>query len=500
MVIEIVAGRVMAPDLGVSLYTWTSIIGMVLTGITAGNFLGGKIADKTPSTGVLGLMFLVSAGAVAAINYWAMFFHFGRSAGAFAGFPLIYATLLYSFVVFFPPAFFLSMVTPMVVKLRLTSLGETGRTVGKIYATSALGSIVGTFVTGYWLIAWFGTRFLVGLVAAMLALVGIWVIGKWQFKLKSLLMLVLFLGGAFWLPSPCDRESQYYCLVEQETGESKGGLSKILKLDNLIHSYVHASTNGTIDEFGYDYELFFALLMAAQNDPDDEFSTLTLGGGGYVGPRYIRQAYPNSQVAVAEIDPAVTKFVHSNFGLRENGDIEVYHEDARQYLKSLPEDKKFDYIFTDVFNDLSVPYHLVTSEFAAIAKARLAPGGWYAVNIIDNYEEGRFSASFIATLQDNFAQVYLFPLSPDWKKRERVTLVILASDNELAGGELKNTKLPIAMKDWESMSAENKAKITYMVPEEEMMAYMEEKEGFVLTDDFVPVEKMLAPLFANKAY
>ena len=40
MVIELVASRILAPYIGVSLYTWTSIIGVILTGIAIGNYIG----------------------------------------------------------------------------------------------------------------------------------------------------------------------------------------------------------------------------------------------------------------------------------------------------------------------------------------------------------------------------------------------------------------------------------------------------------------------------
>ncbi|MFA5251569.1 MAG: fused MFS/spermidine synthase, partial [Phycisphaerae bacterium] len=46
MVLELVAGRLIARHLGSSLYTWTSVIGVVLAGITIGNYLGGRIADR----------------------------------------------------------------------------------------------------------------------------------------------------------------------------------------------------------------------------------------------------------------------------------------------------------------------------------------------------------------------------------------------------------------------------------------------------------------------
>ncbi len=46
MVLELVAGRIIAPYVGVSLYTWTSVIGVVLAGMSLGNYLGGRLADR----------------------------------------------------------------------------------------------------------------------------------------------------------------------------------------------------------------------------------------------------------------------------------------------------------------------------------------------------------------------------------------------------------------------------------------------------------------------
>src|SRR5512135_3811270 len=68
LVIEIVAGRILAPFVGVSLYTWTSIIGVVLAGISIGAYLGGKLADRFPGEKTLGLLLLVSGIATMLIS------------------------------------------------------------------------------------------------------------------------------------------------------------------------------------------------------------------------------------------------------------------------------------------------------------------------------------------------------------------------------------------------------------------------------------------------
>src|SRR5438874_12008078 len=67
LVLELVAGRVLAPTVGVSLYTWTAVIGVVLAGVSLGSWLGGKIADRRPGRSVLSLLFLLSAGTSALV-------------------------------------------------------------------------------------------------------------------------------------------------------------------------------------------------------------------------------------------------------------------------------------------------------------------------------------------------------------------------------------------------------------------------------------------------
>src|SRR4030043_2430628 len=144
LVIELVAGRIMAPYVGVSLYTWTSIIGVVLAGISIGAYLGGLIADRYPYSSTLGwLLFLSGIGAfsISPLTNLVGGAHFETS--------LMVRILLITTIVFFAPACILGMISPVVVKLALTNLAKTGNVVGKIYAFSTLGSILGTFATGF---------------------------------------------------------------------------------------------------------------------------------------------------------------------------------------------------------------------------------------------------------------------------------------------------------------------------------------------------------------
>ena len=167
LVIELVAGRLLAPYIGVSLYTWTSVIGVILAGISIGNFLGGRLADRFPGPSVLGLTLVaasvtsfVTLALVSVLPQFTLWM------------PLVPRILLLTIVIFFLPGCILGMITPLVVKQALTDLGHAGGLVGRVYAISTAGSLVGVYLTGFVLIAQFGTRFIVLMVAAVLLLLG----------------------------------------------------------------------------------------------------------------------------------------------------------------------------------------------------------------------------------------------------------------------------------------------------------------------------------------
>ncbi len=168
MVVEIVAGRVTAPYLGVSLYTWTSVIGAVLLGVTIGNYVGGHVADRRLSPTLLGSSFGLAGVSVFCVNALALWS--GSRLASFS-WPLPVLTSLFTIIVFFPAAFFLSMISPQIVKYELQQLDHTGSIIGTLGAWSALGSILGTFATGFFFIASVGIhRILLVVAGALIAL------------------------------------------------------------------------------------------------------------------------------------------------------------------------------------------------------------------------------------------------------------------------------------------------------------------------------------------
>jgi MFS family permease len=241
MILELVAGRIIAPHVGVSLYTWTSVIGVVLAGISLGNYLGGRLADRWASPRLLGGIFVLAG--LASMGVLAV-----DQVNILDGveWPLIAEILVVITTMFFLPAAILGTISPVVAKLAVRDLDKTGSTVGKIYAAGSVGSIAGTFATGFFLISWFGTHAIVwGVAVALLALGVLFLLAYQSMRprwLSALFALFLLAGVATfplrqeWLDGPCTRETNYFCIKVQDE-EKEGGLVRVLILDRLVHSY-----------------------------------------------------------------------------------------------------------------------------------------------------------------------------------------------------------------------------------------------------------------------
>jgi spermidine synthase len=482
MILELVAGRIIAPYAGVSLYTWTSIIGVVLTGISLGNYLGGRLADRRASLRLLGAIFVIgglSSFGVLAVD------PLGRAVG---GLPLIANILVMTVALFLIPSVILGTISPIVAKLAVRDLDRTGSTVGKIYAAGTVGSIVGTFATGFFLISWFGTHTIVWGVALVLITLGavLLVGGRWQ----PMLLVALAVAGSTipastqgWLTGPCTRETNYFCIrVREEVRE--GDVVRILTLDRLVHSYTSLDDPTRLV---YGYEQLYAELTRYQAQQTSHLRALFIGGGGYTFPRYMETVYPESELHVIEIDPGVTEVAHDLLGLDRDTRIVTFNEDARLFLER-DVSERYHVIIGDAFNDFSVPYHLTTLEFNERVRDWLLDDGLYLVNIIDG-PRGDFLRAYTHTLRQTFRHVYLVPTIEPWRQSPRSTFVLVASMTALDGELLKRV----------APSAEDSLLARQLLEGEEIDQVLAEGDVVLLTDRYAPVDQMLAPVFREEA-
>jgi spermidine synthase/predicted MFS family arabinose efflux permease len=483
MILELVAGRIVAPYVGVSLYTWTSIIGVVLAGISLGNYLGGRLADRWASLRFLGGIFLLAGLSCFGI------LTIDRLDQLIPNEAIIVNILALTTVLFFLPCVILGTVSPVVAKLAVRDLAKTGSTVGKIYAAGAVGSIVGTFATGFILISQFGTYPIVWGVAVLLLAIGsLFVLGK---RWKVMLVIVLIIGGgttfAFsqeWLQSVCIRETNYFCIKVYDQVEDDETV-RVLILDRLVHSYTSLD-NPT--KLVYGYEQMYAEVTAYQAQRNEQLRALFIGGGGYTFPRYMETVYPNSEIHVVEIDPGVTQVAHDLLGLRVDTDIVTYNQDARLFLAQTPT-RHYNLIMGDAFNDFSVPYHLTTKEFNDRVRAWLTDDGLYVVNIIDGVR-GDFLRAYTYTLAQTFDQVYLAPTIDTWREVARTTFVVIATDT------------PLDLASFETIDAGDGIPLfaRQRLTETELEAVLAEGNVVMLTDQYAPVDQMLAPVVRGESW
>ena len=416
LVLEILAGRLLAPYLGVSLEVFTGIIGVVLAGISVGAWLGGRAADRRDPVGLVGP--LLVTGGLSALAAPLLVDVVGPAADSG---PLGIVAL--TTVGFFLPAALLSAVSPVVVKIRLGSLERTGSVVGSFSAIGTAGAIFGTFVTGFVLIAAFPTRPVVlGIgIALTLGGLGIW-LGRSRWASVGVLILGAALGTALVSGSgPCDYETMYHCA--QVVIDQVRASGRLLILDRAHNSYVDLADPSHL-EFRY---LQAMVDVVDVETPPGPIDVVSIGGGGFTLPRYLDITRPGSEQKVLEIDSKLVDIGRADLGFED--EVVVVIGDARRSLKVV-EPGSLDLVVGDAFSGLSVPWHLTTVEFVEEIAARLRPDGIYTVNVID-YDEARFARSAIATLDEVFEHVAVMAPPGYFDGSQGGNYVLVGSDRPL---------------------------------------------------------------------
>ncbi|HYN29361.1 MAG TPA: fused MFS/spermidine synthase [Dermatophilaceae bacterium] len=473
LVVEIAALRLLAPYLGLTLETSTLVIGIALAAIATGAWAGGRAADVVPPRRVLGPLLGVSGVAVAALPFVV------RGAGEAAG---AAGALLVAMLAILVPGALLSAVPPMVTKLRLTDLAETGTVVGRLSGIGALGAIAGTVLTGFVFLAALPVSSVLVGVGVLLVLAGaaveLRVGGRRSAVLPVILLVPAGLGAAFG-PGRCDVETVYHCADVRTDPQRDTG--RLLVLDGLHHSYVDLA-DPTHLEFRYVRAL--ASVTDATFPPGRALTAYHLGGGGLTFPRHLAATRPGTTSLVSEIDRGVLGLDVERLGLVTGPALEVRVEDARLGLRRVATDGH-DLVVGDAFGGVSVPWHLATREALLDVRRVVRPDGVYAANLIDHAPLG-FARAELATMREVFEHV---AVAADPATLERAAgsggnLVALGSDAPL---DLAALTAGFAARDlaWEVIEGEDLDRWV--------------GDASVLTDDHAPVDQLLTPYRAADA-
>jgi spermidine synthase len=467
LVVEVVALRLLAPYLGLTLETSTLVIGLALAAIAVGCWAGGRIADLIPPRRALGPLLAVSGVAVAATPFAV------RAAGAFDRGALL---MLVSTVAIIVPGTFLAAVTPMVTKLRLTSLNETGTIVGRLSAIGTVGAIVGTVVTGFVLISRLPiSAIMVGLGAVLVLAAAVveFRVRGWRSAIAPAVLVLLGGGAAVVAPGDCDVETIYHCAVVVTDPDRPSG--RVLMLDGAPHSYVDLEDPTYLD---WDYAKAVASVTDTAYPKGQPLRVYHIGGGGLTLPRYLEQVRPGTSSLVSEIDPGVVKIDTERLGLATGNGIQIRVEDARLGLGRLA-DESHDLVLGDAFGGVSVPWHLTTRETVREIGRVLTEEGIYVINLLD-YGRLAFARAEVATLADTFDHVALATETDTLTHGEKAggNLVVIASNAPFDVGPIA-AAISERGANWGVIAGAELAEWT--------------GDAAVLTDDYAPVDQLLTP-------
>jgi spermidine synthase len=423
MMLELVGSRVLAPFLGTSTIVWTSLIGIIMGALSLGYWYGGKLADKTLSLAVLSQVLLNSGvliGVTAVlhptlmplINNWIGNLMLGS---------VVAATLLFS-----PASFVLGMVSPYTIRLSIQDVKDSGSVVGRLYAISTLGSIVGTFLAGFILIAFIGTKNLLYILSALQLLLSAIV----KFRQQTI-YVAAFLVAAFALQTKntldvvADIDTTYNRVVIRDWDKGEDGRGRPVRYMRIGDERSSAIfLDG--DELVFDYIKFYHTLRHFK--PDFK-KVLMIGGAGYTFPTDFVKKYPNAEIHVVEIDPALAGLAKKYFRLQDHPNLKIIHEDGRTFLNKTATEQ-YDVILIDAYKSKSVPFQLSTRETVSRIKAWLKPDGVVIANFIAGLSEpkSRFIRAQVATYREQMPVIALFTLGTKTNPEMLQNVMMVASN------------------------------------------------------------------------
>ena len=404
---EIAAARLLAPYFGASTIVWANTIGVVLVALSVGYWLGGRYADRHPQMRALCLVVLAAALLIAAVPFAARpFLGFSVDAfdsvsvGGFAG------SLFGVLVLVAAPVTLLGAAAPWAVRLAAPETGHSGEVVGRLYATSTAGSLLGTMLSALLLIPLLGTQrtFLVFAVAlAFVAAAGL----GWRFAVVpvALALAVSLPAGTIKAADTgrvlyeTETPYEYARVVERPDG------SRVLELNEgqAVHSLYRPGSYLTGDY----WDGHLVLSFAGRAQPPRRIAIL--GNGAGTVARAFGRFFPRTAVDAVEIDAELTELGRRFFDLR-NPRMRAFAEDARPWLRRSA--GGYDAIMIDAYRQPYIPFYLATREFFELARERLAPGGVVVVNV--GHPEGSEELERVLgrTLAAAFPSVLRYPIEP----------------------------------------------------------------------------------------
>ncbi|MBI4159792.1 fused MFS/spermidine synthase [Candidatus Wolfebacteria bacterium] len=487
MAIELAAARLLAPYFGTSIFVWTNLIAVVLTGLSAGYYFGGKLADQSPKVATLSIIMAI-AGILFTVVPWiakplAYFLDQITTRGGTTG--IIMGSLAASIILFGAPMAFLGAVSPLIIKIRTLGNAKIGEVAGSIFAISTVGSIIGTFLPALWLIPTIGTRLTISIFA--IALLGTGLLGLGLRSTVIVIIGIAAVGSVAMNAVPIkttvgaiyeDESSyQYIQIIDRQAGAVRqmrfdGGAGS-----QSVAVYTHARGSagvGAKDQILTSaYFDYYNLLPAARDGKDKNILLIGVAGGTIIKQL---EHFWGTRIATdaVELDPRVIVLAQEYFNLKTKNSIHT--ADGRMFLRR--NEKAYDIIIVDAYSrEYHIPWTLATKEFWELARSRLTPNGVLSMNMAvfeESPEKSKILEAITNTLAASFPYLYRAEVTAH---RSGGNYMIMGANEEIDFNALESRLRDQALQS-----------LIPTLTRAERINY--NPHGIVLTDDRAPVEQI----------
>jgi predicted membrane-bound spermidine synthase len=481
LAVEFAASRLLGNYFGTSNLVWASIIGLILIYLTAGYFIGGAWADKSPKHETL---YQILAWAALAVGLIPLASRPILRLASNAFDQLQMGALIGSFtvvmVLFIIPVTLIGTASPFAIRLAITNTQQAGKISGRIYAISTLGSFIGTFLPVLLLIPTIGTyrTFLVLSALLMLfSLIGLFITSGWRKLLPYVWMPLIIIGLFIWGVPGTDKntsglvyetESSYnyiqvvnqddYILLRLNEGQ---GVHSIYKTDQLFF-------NGPWEQV-----VAAPFFNSAPISPESISDIAIVGLAAGTTVRDAALVFPNAEIDGIEIDPKIVEVGRKYFDMNEPN-LNVIVQDGRWAIQNST--KLYDIISVDAYRPPYIPWHMTTQEFFKILKDHLKEDGVMVINIGRGVDDRRLIDSLYTTIHTIFPTIYITDLSGSFNS------ILFATNSETSLQNFLDNYLVLNQNPESNQFVLGVMAATYAGLQENP------NTGMVFTDDLAPIE------------
>lgn len=416
LLMEILGTRVISPFYGATVFVWTSLIAVTLGALAFGYMVGGKVADRRPDptlffslVAIAGLLYFLPVK----IDQWAL--PVTDPLGLRWG-PLVSALLLFS-----PPLMLLGMITPFAIRILIKNVEASGQTAGRVFALATVGSIIGSLVTGFYILEALSLTqsfSFAGFLLVSLGAAGV-VFSSGKKKLDPIIILVALALLIQQLPAHLYEDTYTLKIHRHEQSfyadlkVMEIGVFKCLAMNGSLQSCMNLREGRPTFTFIAETER-----ITRERKP----KTMLLLG---LGTGNVLHNLPHDlEVDVVELDPRLVPISREYFGLQEDQYSRLIIDDARHFLET--NKKQYDLVLIDTFLGSNLPLHMFTQEAMETWRTAVGSGGLLLVNMEGKLgDEDVQIQTIMKTLKSVFPTTRLTTTEPD-----RFTSVLIHASSD----------------------------------------------------------------------